>query len=357
MKADVIIEGVSYFKKVSQDYENAEFLNRRLQKLRDFVNDIYHSFKIHEFNFELYFFESDDLNAVSFFNNGNCVIGFSIASFTIIYDKLKDAFSKSEVLTSFGIRDTDIANIDFSVRAAFDYATYFLVLHEFYHIVNGHCGYRENKGFFCSEQWTTFDENDCFESQVFECNADCKAVQILTFSVLVKWAYYDSRPKDEKLQDLLLEYKYLAFSIYLIFLLFSRDPYDTFEDCLSNLLVYDHPFASLRMHYSLIMFVTQAGRVLSPIQEAIFYHDVFNLCIAYDRIYYANGKFKNSLGALSGTEAGITHIKKLLNGWNNYVKKLEPYCYTVLEENEILDKMPFYVNDRGENQTEVEYTN
>ena len=347
------IEGITFFEKCSNSISDADFLNMRIRKLRYFLEDACPSRLLNGLKYELYFFESEKLDAQAFKRDSeNYIIAFSSGTFKIIWGNLNSIFREKTLLELFHIDSNDKDTIDFTIRAVFDYMTYFIALHELFHIVNGHCGYLKKEGLSCSEKWVPLNEDKNFISQILEANADVSASKILArYTFLISYNHLEDKTKREEMLPLFFfEIKSMYFAIYNLFLLFSHEYEDSFKDCLENMLFYDHPFPSIRMVYTLNKSIQELSAFLKDDEIPFLLDDILKTCIAYDRIFYANNDFAHALQAIAYTKAGATHILKLHNGWNSIYKRLEEFAFYKLDENEYLDEMPYWVDETGDIQ-------
>ena len=347
------IDGIIFFNECPNSIPDAEFLNMRIRKLRSFLEDTCPSRLLNGLKYELYFFESEKLDAQAFKRESeNYVIAFSTRTIKIIWENLNTIFKEKTLLDLFNIEICDKNTIDFTVRAVFDYMTYFIALHELFHIVNGHCGYLTKKGLSCSENWVPLDEDKNLTSQILEANADISAAKILArYTFLISYHNLEDKTKrDEMLPMFFFEIKAMYFAIYNLFLLFSHEYEDSFKDCLENMLFYDHPFPSIRMVYTLNKSIQELSTFLKDSEIPVLLNDILKTCIAYDRVFYANNDFAHALQAIAYTKAGASHILKLHNGWNLIYKRLEEFAFYKLDENEYLDEMPYWVDETGDIQ-------
>lgn len=347
------IEGISFFEECPNSILDAKFLNRRIRKLRCFLEDVCPSRLLNDLKYELCFFESEKLDARAYKRDSeNYIIAFSTGTFKIIWKNLNAIFKKKTLLDLFNIEFLDKDTIDFTTRAIFDYMTYFIALHELFHIVNGHCGYLTKDGLSCSENWVTHDETKNLILQILEANADISAAKILArYTFLISYNHLEDKTKRDKMLPMFFfEIKAMYFAIYNLFLLFSHEYEDSFKDCLENMLFYDHPFPSIRMVYTLNKSIQELSAFLKDDEIPVLLTDILKTCIAYDRIFYANNVFAHALQAIAYTKAGVSHILRLHNGWNSIYKDFEEFAFYKLDKNEYLEEMPYWVDETGNMQ-------
>lgn len=347
------IDRITFFDECPDSISDAEFLNKRIRKLRYFLEDACPSRLLNGLKYELYFFESEKLDAQAFKRDSeNYVIAFSTGTIKIIWEKLNTIFKEKTLLDLFNIEICDKNTIDFTVRAVFDYMTYFIALHELFHIVNGHCDYLTKEGIACSENWVIHDEKKNLTSQILEANADISAAKILArYTFLISYNHLEDKTKrEEMLPMFFFEIKSMYFAIYNLFLLFSHEYEDSFKDCLENMLFYDHPFSSIRMVYTLNKSIQELSAFLKDDEIPFLLNDILKTCIAYDRIFYAHNDFAHALQAIAYTKAGASHILKLHNGWNSIYKDFQKFAFYKLDKNEHLEEMPYWVDEAGNMQ-------
>lgn len=336
---------------VSESLDGYERINNSLNRMRKLLEATYPRKQLSEIQYELYAYDSEEINAFSCKIEEGYVIAFSTAVFTKSYMLLNNLFKKKEICKWF---ETIPTESEYSLNAVYDYMTWFIAFHEFFHMIHGHCEYLFARNIFNVEKSIERDLNNNLVGQILESDADYSAVIACVNFIFVQarnnGAFDDSVEKTKR--NLLIqaaegEIVYLGFAIYHTFLLFSSEEKGRTLECVNALLKYDHPYSSIRMAYTFAAITYQVGCFLSREEMIILVNKISEICIAYDRIYYAEGAFDKSLLSLAFTEKGVQHIMLLHNSWNDVVNELRKYSYIKLQKKEIISKMHFWINNDG----------
>lgn len=335
----------------SELIEGAERINKSLVRMRQLLEATYPREHLGKIEYELYTYESEEINAFSVEKDGCYVIAFSTAMFLQFYKRLKNLFLVKEICEWF---ETEPTEAEYCVNAVYDYMIWFVTFHEFFHVINGHCKYLSERGLFYAEQSREQVSDDNLLFQTLESDADYSAVTACVQFIFVQaknsGAFDDSVDEDKRrllIKVAEAEVIYLGFAVYHTFLLFSCAQKEKMTDCVNTMLRYDHPYASIRMAYSFMAITYQLGYFLKMDEIVILLRKIDEIFIAYDRIYYAEESFEKSLVSLAFTEKGVQHIMLLHNGWNNLVEDLRKHAHINLERKEELDQLNYWVNDDG----------
>lgn len=336
---------------VPESINGYERINSSLNKMRNLLEATYPRKQLSDIQYELYTYDSEEINAFSCKIEEEYVIAFSIAMFNQSYMLLNKLFKMEKVCKWF---ETVPIESEYSLNAVYDYMIWFIAFHEFFHMINGHCEYLSARNIFNVEKSIERDLNNNLLGQILESDADYSAV-----IACVNFIFIQARNKgafdnsvEENKRNLLLkaaegEIVYLGFAIYHTFLLFSSEEKGRTLECVNALLKYDHPYSSIRMAYAFAAITYQVGYFLSRKEVINLVNKIDEICIAYDRIYYAKGSFDKSLLSLAFTEKGVQHIMRLHNSWNDVVDELRKYSYIKLQKKETINKMNYWVNSDG----------
>ncbi len=329
----------------------ADIINKSLVRMRQLLEGTYPRSQLNGAEYELYVYESEEVNAFSVKNGSEYVIAFSAAMFVRFYSTVKNLFTVSEICEWFGTTPRESAGC---VAAVYDYMVWFIAYHEFFHVCNGHCGYFSMKNMLHVEKTGERDEEENLLVQIMEGDADYSAVCACVKLIFVQArnaGAFDSSKEPVVRKDILncskSELIFLEFAIYQVVLIFSDDERGKTQECANNLLKYDHPYASIRMAYAFFAMIYQTGFFLPEEEVVKLVWAMSEICIAYDRIYYAMEDFASSLLSLAFTEKGVQHIMLLHNEWNDLYDELSAYAYLKLKKKEPLDGVYYWVNEDG----------
>lgn len=335
----------------SELIEGAGLINTSLEKMRQLLEATYPRKQLGEIEYQLYSYESKEINAFSVYVEEGYVIAFSTAVFIQFYRIIKNLFMEQEICKWF---KTTHSESEQCINAIYDYMTWFIAFHELFHVINGHCKYMTAKGVFNVEQSTEENPYNNLITQILESDADyCAVIACVNFIFIQaknKGAFdeiIDVNIRDKLIKATEDEVIYLGFAVYHTFLLFSSKEKGKTTDCINSLLKYDHPYSSIRMSYCFMTITHQMNYFLSLDEVKRVIEITIKICIAYDRIYYADGSFDKSLLSLAFTEKGVQHIKLLHNNWNNIIEELKGCAHIMLKEKENINKMHYWVNDNG----------
>lgn len=335
----------------SNGIAGAEKINRSLETMRQLLEATYPRNQIGEIDYELYLYESDEINAFSMETEEGYVIAFSTAIFIEFYKILKNLFLVEEICKWFGTSRAESASC---INAIYDYMLWFIAFHEFFHVINGHCGCMTARGIFNAETVTEKNFEDNLNGQIIESDADYCAVIACVNLIFVQAknaGMFDENITINRLQSMMEEVKqemiFLGFAIYHTFLLFSCNEKESNSKSIDELLRYDHPYASIRMAYTFMAMTYQLTYFLSMDTVKDWINKVAEICIAYDRIYYAKEMFDKSLLSLAFTERGVQHIMFLHNGWNDIVDELKEHAHIALAKKEKIEELYYWVNEDG----------
>lgn len=200
-----------------------------------------------------------------------------------------------------------------------DYILLYIVLHENYHILNGHCD-KFYSIYHASVQKRTLDYGKNFSKQIIEMDADYCAVRSLIYLL-------DENVNREELETEIL---LAGFSLYFTFLKFQEESYENITTIDINQL--DHPPASVRANYSFAVVMTYLRDILDKGQLLYLMNQMIELCIYFDRVYYDSDTIEQALFAYAYTQDGQEYVKALFNGWKEVKEKLCDAAYISLRD-------------------------
>ncbi|BDC93630.1 hypothetical protein [Treponema bryantii] len=348
-----IYKDVQFFYSIDnpQNLDTINFNNHQLNNLRIFCKNNFPGI-LGKKEYELYFYEGREINAVTFLDNkGNGIIAFPSEFFTLLRDIIEKLIYAEPSIKIFDIYTKAEANN--LVNSLFEYIIIFVITHELSHLERGHCGYLNKIGIYCSENEMHFEEDDeekNFLLQTIELDADTNAI-FLTLNYFINHTI--DLIKENKLDKndcipFLNEIQDIICSMYLLNILFNFDNNSVeFKTYLENFYSEKHPFPSLRILNILSQIEVYMENFLSPDELAFVYNNAIGKCISIDRIFFANGDFKKSLIAVSSTKDGSLHLQKLYKNWNVIINDIQKFSFIQLEKICIPKTMSYWVDENG----------
>jgi len=310
--------------RLDESFSRYEYINFKLDMLRKMLKNMIFSKGSDLVDVELYVFDSKEINALAKIEGKGYAIVFTSAIFISIYDDLMEYFLHGDIRTYFYRRKK---NVSFHVEKLMDYLLIFLCLHEYYHILNGHCDLSISFGHRI-ETMASLSEGENRINQILEYDADYCAVRSSVYFLLEQ-----SRGEDDRVMNC----TFLGFAMYYLFLRFEEQGYESINVCIDNLWRNDHPFASVRIVYTLMIITDYYAN--HGVSESELYDAVINItevCIYFDRVYYDSDTLDKSLIALGYTKEGLKHIEDLDSGWGVVRNSLKEYAFIELRESDKL---------------------
>ena len=218
----------------------------------------------------------------------------------------------------------------------YNYSLAFLVTHECFHILQGHCDCPNNAGSFLFEQSKDKkDENSLFD-QALEVCADCGAMAVCAVRML-----YDDKDKDVWEEKC----KILSFSVYSVFKKFSEyEEYDFDEFMESSLYKYDHPHAGIRFQFVIKMLNNSVKHMKGIDLE----YNIANSYIRFERKILNIQEMKELFTIIAYTEKGANYILELIKECNELEDKIKDYSYTPLMRWDDRSKVLVFIGGQGE---------
>ena len=306
------------------EFEEFEVINDSLKRVREVLGNVLFTKGRNPVEYGIYVYKDKEINALAKKEKSGYIIALSSAVFVSLPLELQEYFYQKDIRAYFyGNKKT----ANFHVKEVMKYCILFICFHEYYHILNGHCDY--NLSSACMFELVSV-KKDCQykEEQVMEYDADYCAVRSIMYLLLEKYKMCDNRS---------MECIKFGFALYFLFLKFQEQAYECFESGIINLWETSHPYASIRMAYSISImeyFYANHGVDLSEVVLAI--KKIADVSIYFDRVYYDADSLEKSLLALAYTEKGMEHIAQLDKGWNSLKKKLKNYAHIELRDSDNL---------------------
>lgn len=304
------------------EFEDFEVINESLKWVREVLKNVLFTKGRNPVEYGIYVYKDKEINALAKKEKTGYIIALSSAIFVSLPIELKEYLYQKDLREYFyGNKKTAY----YHIKEVMKYCILFICFHEYYHILNGHCDY--NLSSVCLVELVSI-KKDCQyrEKQIMEYDADYCAVRSIMYLLLGKY---------KKREDRSVECVKFGFAIYFLFLKFQEQAYESFEYGIMNLWETSHPYASIRMAYSISIMeycYTNHGADLSEVVLAI--KKLAEVSIYFDRVYYDADSLKKSLLALAYTEKGMEHIAELNKGWDLLKKKLKNYAYIELRSSD-----------------------
>ena len=333
---NVGIKDYKCYKKLESNNCNKDYINHKLIFLRDTLNQMKYSTGEGLVEYDVYVFESDEINAFCSKIVGGYAIALSSGMFIKFHAELEGYLRNKDIRKYFYGKKV---NIKKQVEKIVNYIILFTVLHENYHILNGHCDTYYSSGKAMAERLVGKNLPSNRFNQILELDADFCAVRSLTY--LIKERRFE-------LEDEKIEFIIMGFSLYFIFLKFQEACYENIQTLAEDMSLYSHPPASTRIVYAFnviaVYLETNYSNKYDYITELI---NLSELCIYFDRVYYDSETVELKLIAFAYTKKGMDYLEGLHNEWNKVKEMLEPNAFIKLRTNESLDTSNLYFLDAG----------
>lgn len=331
---NVGIKDYKCYKKLDGNDDDKEYINNKLLFLRNTVSQMKYSTGENLVECDVYVFESNEIDAFSSKIVGGYAIALSSGMFLEFNNELESYLRNEDIRIYFYGKKV---NIKKHVEKIINYILLFTVLHENYHILNGHCDTYYSQGKAMVERLVKGNLEKNRFNQILELDADFCAVRSLIY--LIKEHKFED--EDEK-----IEFIIMGWSLYYIFLKFQEACYENMHGIDANISLYSHPPASTRIVYVFNVITMYLATNYSKKHD--FFIELTNLlelCIYFDKIYYDGETIDLTLIAFAYTKKGMAYLEGLHNEWNEVKKILEPNAFIKLRTNESLDISNMYFLD------------
>ncbi len=328
---------VCYREVTNELTEHADEINEKLNSMREMLDGMIFSVGKKPVSYELCCYIDKEINAFAC-NSKVCnyLIAVSTGILTGMEEELEEYLRNQDLKKYFWGASQNVGK---HVEKVLEDILMFVVLHEYYHILNGHCDAAELMGICIKEIATDRGKERNRFLQIMECDADYCAARSCMYFIAERY-------KDK--EELKTEVCFLGFALYYIFLKFQENGYEDF-DYPKNLYAKEHPPASIRFVYVFAVLAYCISHETDERNALEIINRTVSLGIYFDRIYYDAETFKESLSALAYTTRGTGHIDELHMGWNAVRKKLRKFAHVKLRRNQRLNMQELsWVNCNGE---------
>ena len=300
-------------------------INTKLNWVREKVKEMHFSTGKHPVEYDICFYDSKQINAFAVkITDRRYVIAVSIKLLIGMREELEEYFKNPDLKKYFWGNKRSAKR---HAQKVCEYILLYVILHEYYHILNGHCDSAYAIGKLLVEAAISRGGINNRYSQILECDADYCAARSCMY--IINDTY-------KGLDDRISEIRFLGFSIYYIFLKFQEQGYENMH-YMVDLYANNHPAASIRFVYTSMVISNGILNLMS--KQAAFKElwDIIEVSIYFDRVYYDADTFDLSLAALAYTKRGTRHLNDLHTGWNEVRDELEKVSYVSLKYNEPID--------------------
>lgn len=318
-------------------FQEANIINQKLNWVRSILREMHFSTGKNPVEYHICCYESKEINAFSAkITSSKYVIALSTELLIGMDAELNEYFMYLDLRRYFwGSKK----NAKKHVQKVCEYILLYVVLHEYYHILNGHCDSAYAKRKIMAERVISKGGENNKYRQILECDADYCAVRSCMYIIEEQY---------ESLDDRIAEIRILGFAIYYIFLKFQELGYENMH-YMQDLYAGDHPPASIRFVYAFVVIVRSIFVQIEGISAIREICAIVEVGIYFDRVYFDAKTFDLSLSALAYTERGMKHLEELHMGWNQVREELESVSYISLKVNEPVDfKKYVWVTDDGD---------
>lgn len=300
-------------------------INRKLNWVREIINQMHFSTGNHLVEYDICVYDSKQINAFAVkIASKRYVIAVSTELLMGMSEELEEYFKNLDLRKYFwGSK----RNAKRHAQKVCEYILLYVVLHEYYHILNGHCDSAYATGKLMAEVAISKGGRNNRYGQILECDADYCATRSCMY--IISDTYKD-------LEDRISEIHFLGFSIYYIFLKFQEQGYENMH-YMEDLYASVHPAASIRFVYT---FIVISNGIINLMGKKVAFKelwDIIEVGIYFDRVYYDADTFDLSLSALAYTKKGTRHLDDLHRGWNEVRDELVKVSYISLKYNEPID--------------------
>jgi hypothetical protein len=295
------------------------------------------------------FIDNKSFNAYSFKNNDSYYIGINKGTILNLYSFFNYSLSFPNVLSYIGNNENEIEP-DFNINnlkeiikpkdkqreiyaeGLFYFATLFLILHEYAHIINGHLDFINKKTNFIFKIVNSLGKKSELNSQTLEFDADRYAANIVIKNIINRYQnnlnlQEDIQPYFQSLEEAFFLW---TFATYTVFRFLGKNEYN-FE----KLDKYPHPYPGFRQHYTSALIPTIIkDSEYSNLNESILkktstavkeFEDSLKIIkkhpIVPDYIDPINPIQINH----TYTKKGLYQIYKIQNNWRNMRPLLKPF--------------------------------
>lgn len=190
-------------------------INTKLEWVREKIKEMHFSTGNHLVKYDICFYDSKHINAFAVKNkDGRYVIAVSTKLLTGMQEELVEYFKSADLRKYFW---GNKRNAKMHAKKVCEYILLYVVLHEYYHILNGHCDSVYAIGKSMAEISVNKGSINNRYNQILECDADYCAARSCMY--IISDTY-------KGIENITNEIRFLGFSIYYIFLKFQEQGYE-----------------------------------------------------------------------------------------------------------------------------------
>ena len=335
-------EDICLFDNVPVVFSDAPTINEGLLYARNFVQEIFGFLHMPSVLVDVYGYKENDINGVAYKENDRYIIAISSGAFIRIHQWFETWCTSPELQKILNYAPEEkrqcIANL-------YKWCIKYMIAHELFHVLNGHCDIPANKEHFISDTPIVAKQELNIFEQILEFDADRAATRTCLYEIIKN--SIDSKATIEQFEK---ETVLFSFAIYNLFMIFNGSSHANFDEYMNHgVFNKRHPHDGVRFSYS-VAFITQALVNLFSNQTVVrsFLLKITDSCILFEKKVVGSETLKHCLFSPSYTYKGAQHIMNLNNHWEDVSKLLEPYALIALAETEYLDALPVFVSDSGD---------
>lgn len=304
-------------------YEYYEFTNNveifdTLFDLNQFLNNLDNDIELKNVLYQLVVYKENKIQAFTTKINSRYLLGISEGTFRELRNWFKMYFSNDKTYDVFGLKKE---NKDFYFKYTYQKALEFLIVHEYVHMIDGHCDIPQNKQKFICEQSKEISREEGLFSQILEFDADNWAAAYL-MEKIVKQNISD----EEEIEML----KLFVFAIYTVFRKFSDNRKYSFDEFMKDdLLKSTHPVAEIRYRYIMGTILTNMPDWSQERKDKLA-QELIEAFMGFESQILGYKEVKEKLFRLAHTLKGTKHLALLHNNWNKVATILEAYAHVKL---------------------------
>ena len=336
---NIELNGYSCFDVANEGYFDCERINKRLTCIREFIDELPFQNTL-EIVIHVLAYDADSMNAFAIKHDTAYYLCISTKTFSCLWDWFSMWTKRPKMSLVFPrINSTQ----DDYIRSFYIFSLYFLAMHEFAHIINGHCDFADYSH-NCLNDDPILPPPQRLIDQVLELDADRTATLLCIHTISRR---YSASP--ERVVEVIHR---LSFSIYNVFIIFENDDcraVDSFTNFMSNPSFGEsHPYNSIRAQYLFAIIIVYVGSFTDTAGIIKYFARPMatNMCV-FEKEVLGKAELRSCLYSQAYTEKGCEITMTLHNAWGDIYDKLKPFAHVELRLPDLLDKMHAFVTESG----------
>ena len=331
---------IQCYSELDDAFDNFGEVNKVMKRLGLYLQNILRIYSVENTKVFLLVADSVSLSPVTLLDDLVYYIVFPIKLFTNFTKRLETIYAIPEFQNYFHFKNE---MMDEYIRRTFDWICNFALLHELFHVLNGHLVYKlklkTQKNYVSGD-----DKQLSLNFQTMELDADYCAVVEMTRGLISIFYNMDMR-KDRSDSDVL---QYIIDDLIFMNVALCVS-FSTFVDSRSiknnDYLSIAHPTVDIRSSYALEIIYYEINKTFEGLFSEKLFYKISEITIACNRIYFANNNFSNSLVCSAYSKEAVNHKMLLHNNWNNIYEQLQEYALLELHKKEELSDLTYWVDE------------